>query len=226
MSIVAFLESPLFALAVTLLLGVLAVSGKFSQHAAQFMLAGVWTVGSLAILRTEMKDLRPTVASVLILAGFCFLVSYWIRPATPVLPPTVHVGCSLKVLTPQESVLFLKDPLESGHSFYRFQIANNSGSDISDVRVALDLPALLSRQPIVIDHSFTDNLTVKPVFSAYTRTPSGRKTERVSGLSNAIIVEISRLRQSGMVDLGFVTAPIKERRVIMATAQMVLSVLE
>jgi hypothetical protein len=79
-NIIGFLESPLFALAVTLFLGVLAVSGKFSQHAAQFMLAGVWFVGSLAILRTGMRDFRPITACVLGLAGFCFLVSYWIRP--------------------------------------------------------------------------------------------------------------------------------------------------
>ena len=139
---------------------------------------------------------------------------------TPAPPSTVieSLGYSLKLLNTRESTLFLNEPLEPDHSFYRFQIANTGGDAISDIRVALDLPALLARQPIVIDHSFTDNLTVKPVFAAYTRTPPGGKTERISGLSNAVIVEISRLRQSGMIDLGFVTAPIKERRAIVATA--------
>lgn len=81
--IMGFLESPLFALAVTLLLGVLAVSGKFSQNAAQIMLVGVWFIGSLAIIRTGMHDLRPITGLILILAGLCFLVSFWVRPEKP-----------------------------------------------------------------------------------------------------------------------------------------------
>jgi hypothetical protein len=78
--LVGFLENPLFALGVTLFLGVLAVSGKLSQRVAQVMLVGVWTVGSLAIMQSGIRDFRIITGAILVLAGFCFFVSYWIKP--------------------------------------------------------------------------------------------------------------------------------------------------
>lgn len=85
-SIIGFLESPLLALVLTLFLGVLAVSGKVSQHAAQILLVCVWIAGSLAMVRSGMRDFRLLTGAVLILAACCFFVSYWIKPPLP--PPS------------------------------------------------------------------------------------------------------------------------------------------
>src|ERR1035438_8560088 len=85
-SIIGFLESPLFALGITLFFGVLAVSGKVSQHVAQVLLIAVWIVGSLAIFRSGLREPRLLTASILVLAACCLFVSYWIKPLEPLSP--------------------------------------------------------------------------------------------------------------------------------------------
>jgi hypothetical protein len=124
---------------------------------------------------------------------------------------------SLKRLLPEESIMFLKEPLDSGQEFYRFQVRNN-GSDLSDVTIALDLPALLAKQPILIDRTGADNLALKAAFSAYVRTIPGKPPERIADLNNTAILDLSRLKNSDFIDIGLVTAPIKDRQIVMITA--------
>ena len=113
--------------------------------------------------------------------------------------------------------MFLKEPLDSGQEFYRFQVRNN-GSDLSDVTIALDLPALLAKQPILIDRTGADNLALKAAFSAYVRTIPGKPPERIADLNNTAILDLSRLKNSDFIDIGLVTAPIKDRQIVMITA--------
>jgi hypothetical protein len=86
---ISFLENPLLALAVCLLLGAVAMSGKFSQIAANLCLVGVCTVGAIGILRAAAHQPRVSLGGVLMLVGFCLIISHWIRPpATNIaLPP-------------------------------------------------------------------------------------------------------------------------------------------
>jgi hypothetical protein len=119
------------------------------------------------------------------------------------------------MLTPQESVMFLGNHLESDQSFYRFQITNGN-SEISDITVALDLPALLARQPIEIDRSAADIRNLKVAFASYIRTTPS-ETKRISDLGNTVVIEISRLQQFGRVDLGLVTAQMRTRQMITFT---------
>ncbi|MDP9114831.1 MAG: hypothetical protein M3O20_14280 [Acidobacteriota bacterium] len=124
---------------------------------------------------------------------------------------------SLKKLPPQASIMFLKEPIESGQAFYRFQVMNN-GSDLSDLTIAVDLPALLARQPVLIDRTGADTLSLKAAFSAYVRTEPGKVPQRIADLNNTAILDISRFKNSDLIDVGFVTAPIKDRQVVMITA--------
>jgi hypothetical protein len=86
MDLLEILMHPLTALIVGLLLGAIAVSGKFSQHAANIMLSVAWIVGVYAAMRSGVKDPR------ILLIGICFVtilvlvISLWIRPTNP--PPS------------------------------------------------------------------------------------------------------------------------------------------
>ena len=137
-------------------------------------------------------------------------------PEPPVVPRQ-SLYFSLTQLPREDSVMFLDIPLGSGESFYRFQMMN-SGADALDIQVALDMPALLARAPIIISNSGTENLVVKAAFSGYTRTTPQKGTERISGLSNVVVIEIPRFRQLGVVDVAVVTGQMKERQLIWATA--------
>lgn len=79
-TVLSILESPLTALVVCLLLGAVAMSGKFSQAAANMLLGGVWIVGSLQIMKLTANQGRLMAGGILMLAGFCFIVSHWVKP--------------------------------------------------------------------------------------------------------------------------------------------------
>jgi hypothetical protein len=123
---------------------------------------------------------------------------------------------SLQQLTSEKSLAFLKEPLRPGESFYHFRVSSGMGD--SNISIALDLPALLSRDPILIAHSGADDLNVAAEVSEYTRSSEGR-TERVkSRFGNGVTIEMSRLWSPGFVDVGIVTAPIKQGQIVLATA--------
>lgn len=124
---------------------------------------------------------------------------------------------SLVQVTSADSMMFLDKPLDEGQSLYRFRLTS-LGKDLTDIKIALDLPALLAAQPITIDRSGTENLTAKAAFSAYTRTTPQNETERISGLSNTAIIEMSRLRKTGQIDIGLITIPVRPNSMMMATA--------
>ena len=73
-------QSPITALLICLLLGAVATSGKFSQVAANVCLAGVFFVGANQIARSTHGQGRLFFGGILMLAGFCLVVSQWIRP--------------------------------------------------------------------------------------------------------------------------------------------------
>ncbi len=86
-----FLESPLVALFITLLLGALAASGRVSGLAANLCLLLAWGVGSNGIMRSGLPDFRLKGASICVLAGICLLISYWISPSQEA-KPVINVG--------------------------------------------------------------------------------------------------------------------------------------
>lgn len=92
-----FVESPVAAILLCLLLGAIAVSGKFSQVAANVLLLAMWIVGSLSIVRMK-SDPRLLSAGVLFLAAFCCFISYWIQP-----PKSEAAQGTNSVKAPQQS---------------------------------------------------------------------------------------------------------------------------
>ena len=85
-AILRFIEHPVFAICLCLLLGAIALSARSSLIVANFLLAGVWGVGTLQIARSVREQPRLMWGGILMLAGFCFIVSYWVKPPT-VKPP-------------------------------------------------------------------------------------------------------------------------------------------
>lgn len=162
-------------------------------------------------------------ATLCCVVGVCYsALSLWVSTADEKPIPKTgtagqFTGLSLKKLAREDSVMFMKHPLEADQTLYRFRI-NNGGQDIADMVVALDLPAPLAKEPFVIDQSGIDDLTVKAAFAGYTRTPPRRRTERVSGFSNSAVIEMSRFRRLGSLDVGLITAPLKPKQIIMVTA--------
>ena len=78
---------PIFAVCLCLLLGAVAVSGKFSQSAANFLLLCLWIVGSSSLMR--VPDNRLKIGAILMLGGFCLIISHWVRPQRKQ-PPAVN----------------------------------------------------------------------------------------------------------------------------------------
>jgi len=78
--VLSLLESPLSALVLCLLLGAVAMSGKLSQLAANLCLVGVCIVGGIGILRGAARQPRLASGAILVLIGFCLVISHWIRP--------------------------------------------------------------------------------------------------------------------------------------------------
>ncbi len=80
MDLLEILMHPLTAIVLCLLLGAIAVSGKFSQHAANIMLTIAWIVGALAVTRSGLKDPRLIIAGVCAIGLIVCLISWWIKP--------------------------------------------------------------------------------------------------------------------------------------------------
>src|SRR5450432_914845 len=90
-----FLQSPYTALSVAIVLGALALSGRFSVTITQFLLVFAWGVGVVGMRAVPLPML---VGSATMLAGGLILLGYWFRPeAVP-----GYVG----VLAPKTTVLF------------------------------------------------------------------------------------------------------------------------
>ena len=62
------------------------MSGKFSQVAAHLCLGGACIVGALGIFRVAVHQPRLSFGGVLMLVGFCLVMSHWIKPPLPPLP--------------------------------------------------------------------------------------------------------------------------------------------
>ena len=75
-----FLANPITALVLCLILGATAMSGKLSQHGANFLLVVAWMVGVFAITYSGIKDFRLLSAGVSMLTALIFLVSWLIKP--------------------------------------------------------------------------------------------------------------------------------------------------
>lgn len=90
----AILLSPYTSLAICLLLGAVAMSGKFSQWAAHLCLLGVVLVGIAGIARSSIGQPRLLVGGALMLIGFCFLISHWIKPPKPALSTSSRIPAS------------------------------------------------------------------------------------------------------------------------------------
>jgi hypothetical protein len=75
------IQSPITALLICLLLGAIALSGKFSQVAANLCLIGVFFVGTTQIARSTHSQGRLFVGGIFMLAGFCLIMSQWIKPS-------------------------------------------------------------------------------------------------------------------------------------------------
>jgi hypothetical protein len=88
-SLSGLLESPISALAVCLVLGAIAVSGKFSQHVANILLLMAYGIGAFGIMRSGIKDIRLVGMSLSGLACLAFGISYWLKPpqASPKVQP-------------------------------------------------------------------------------------------------------------------------------------------
>jgi hypothetical protein len=77
------LSNPLAGLFLGLILGALAVSGKFSLVAADILLVLAGVVGSFGIYNARLSDWRLTTSGSLTLIVLCLLVSWWIEPNKP-----------------------------------------------------------------------------------------------------------------------------------------------
>lgn len=131
-SVLRIIESPVTGILLSLLLGAIAVGGKFSQAAANFLLFVMWVVGSLSIMRIRL-DPRLLAAGVLFLAAFCFVVSYWIQPPKSVAATqTADSGSSSslptsKTDTKQKAVSPSQSQQSHGSGNPQQQQQNNSG---------------------------------------------------------------------------------------------------
>ena len=80
MDFVHILESSPFAVFLCLLLGAIAVSGRFNLRVAWILLFAAWSVGVLTIMRSELKDPRAILIAVCILTLIVAGISYMLHP--------------------------------------------------------------------------------------------------------------------------------------------------
>jgi hypothetical protein len=145
MEISAILESPIFALVVCLLLGAVAMSGKFSQLGANICLIGVCFVGGLGIFKSAAHQPRLAIGGTLMLIGFCLVISHWIKPEEkPALQREPNGGTSVDTKFPllekhdqPEPKPELPKPLESVNK----TPSPSPKKTQSDVKPAIDLRA-------------------------------------------------------------------------------------
>ena len=76
-------QSPITALVVCLLFGAFALSGRLSIAGANICLIGVFIVGTSQIVRSAQGHGKLILGGSLMLAGACFILSYWLKPPTP-----------------------------------------------------------------------------------------------------------------------------------------------
>lgn len=80
MALVQILEMALFGVFVCLLLGAIAVSGKFSNTLASILLTLAWIIGGLTIMRSELKDFRAIVLAFCVITAIVVGISLWLHP--------------------------------------------------------------------------------------------------------------------------------------------------
>ena len=76
-SIGRFLESPYTALSAAIILGALALSGRFSVNATQFLLVAAWVV---SIIGLRGQPLPVSIGMSAIVGGALVLLGYWFQP--------------------------------------------------------------------------------------------------------------------------------------------------
>jgi hypothetical protein len=150
------IESPLFAVCLCLLLGAIAVSGKFSQFAANILLTGLWIVGSLSLMR--IPDKRLMIGGILMLAGFCFIVSHWVRPggdnspqsSSSTQPVVVEPPATVSAVSFSPAFIdFLNNlsVIQAGKKLgFRFYFKNNGPITANDVRI-INVSSLVKQLP-------------------------------------------------------------------------------
>jgi hypothetical protein len=124
-SMPALLESPYTALVCAVVLGALALSGRFSVSATQFLLVAAW---GIVIVGMRGQQLTVTVGVAAIVGGILLLLAYYFRPdAVP-----SYAG----ILTPKGETLFsssskiMTRSIEIGNSGLQFGQMNFYGTPL------------------------------------------------------------------------------------------------
>ncbi len=88
MDVLQVLVHPLTSLVLSLVLGAIAVSGKFSRHAANLLLFTAGLVGVFAIMRSGTKDWRLVLAGICAVSAITLSLSWWIKPTPSLVTPS------------------------------------------------------------------------------------------------------------------------------------------
>jgi hypothetical protein len=184
--IMGILIHPLTALVVCIVLGAIAVSGKFSQHAANVFLAIAAVVGGIGIVRSGLKDPRLITMFVCGLIIVVCGVSYWVKPhakdaAQNPSPPPVpaapsntsppvkdHPAPAHKTTPAQHAAQYPPLALQAyrvglGNMPERSRVTNTwngqpwDESDFADVRLKITNNIGLALQDIDLDITFTED---------------------------------------------------------------------
>jgi hypothetical protein len=86
---------PVTAIVLSLVLGAIALSGKFSQHAANILLTIAAVVGAYAVMRSGAKDPRLIIAGICVIGFVVCMISLWLKPPEPKMEPQQSVNAAL-----------------------------------------------------------------------------------------------------------------------------------
>jgi hypothetical protein len=104
-SAVVVLTNPVLGIVLGLLLGALAVSGRFSLIAADILLAGAVLVAAIGIVNANLPDRRLTASAILAIVAVGLFLSYWIEPTNQKALATSSVPTPTNTEAPQLATL-------------------------------------------------------------------------------------------------------------------------
>jgi len=111
------LTHPVTAIFLCLMLGAVAVSGKFSRHAANFLLTAAWAVGVFGIMRAGIRDIRIIGILVCVVTAIGLFTSWWIRPGATDSSATNSISGTQKQLEEINEFICQKSELELREEF-------------------------------------------------------------------------------------------------------------